>query len=390
MSHVDNDAATAAPPAGDGSPPTGPVPVIAAERVTGPVPVVGPTPPTAPSGPFDDDLFVLSDPAPGGGGGGGDDGDQRSRRGRRAEWRRTEKQRRSDAKHSVRFPIFTRSVLVWMLVFALTGLAFGASGAFWWAHFNGQVSELRRNTQDFEARSQAASAALETQRADALAQIDTALKPLQGFLSETQVLTLAQLFSPAVYTVATLDEEGHPAVGTAFAVVSDSKQSLMVTSYTTIKAATVNPGPAVTIRKGTDEIAAEVWNWDPEHDLALLRVDRGDIQVLDWASDQVAAKAVGARVFPVSGLGGAGASLTTGVVVDESAVGFQHTAPLGPAFQGGPIVTADGKVLGIASLTYRPLSFDPGDIRFAPPITTVCAKLLSCGGGSRSPGTKGG
>ena len=30
-----------------------------------------------------------------------------------------------------------------MLIFALVGMAFGASGAFWWAHFNTQVSQLR-------------------------------------------------------------------------------------------------------------------------------------------------------------------------------------------------------------------------------------------------------
>ena len=62
---------------------------------------------------------------------------------RRSEWRRTEKARRYAARNSVRFPIFTRSVLLWMLIFALVGMAFGASGAFWWAHFNTQVSELR-------------------------------------------------------------------------------------------------------------------------------------------------------------------------------------------------------------------------------------------------------
>lgn len=298
---------------------------------------------------------------------------------RRSEWRRGEKARRHAARRSVRFPIFTRSILLWMLIFALTGIAFGMSGAFWWAHFNTEVSNLRQDTQNFEARSQAASGEIEQQRKDALAQIDQALQPLQGFLSETQILQLAEKFSPAVYSVATLDEQGMASVGTAFAVLSDDKESYMITSYTTVAAATVNPGPKVTIRKSTEEIEAEVWNWDRDNDLALLKVRKGGIEVLDWVGDEQAGHALGTRIFPVSGLGGAGASLTTGVVVDLSNVGFQHTAPLGASWQGGPVVNADGKVLGIASLSYKPLGFNQGEVHFSPPISSVCSHLLQCG-----------
>lgn len=303
----------------------------------------------------------------------------RSRAQRRSEWRRSEKARRYAARNSVRFPIFTRSVLLWLLIFALTGVAFGASGAFWWAHFNSQVSQLRQDTQNFEVRSQQASGDIEQQRQDALTQIEQALKPLQGFLSETQILQLSQTFSPAVYFVSTLDNEGLPAVGTAFAVLSDDRQSYLVTSYTTVEAATVNPGPKVVLRKGTEEIPAEVWNWDPENDLALLKVAKGAIEVLEWASDEEVGGSLGGRIFPVGGLGGAGASLTTGVIVDLSASGFQHTAPLGTAWQGAPIVNTDGKILGIASLSYEPLGFASGDVHFAPPIASVCSRILSCG-----------
>jgi S1-C subfamily serine protease len=298
---------------------------------------------------------------------------------RRAEWRRAEKARRYAARKSVRFPVFTRSILLWWLVFALTGVAFGASGAFFWAHFNSQVAELREDTRDFEERSLEAQNTIETQRQEALAQIDEALKPLQGFLSESQMLQLAQLFSPAVYSVATLDENGFPSTGTAFAVLSDPGQTFLVTSHATVRASTVRPGPRITLRKGTDEIEAELWNWDAERDLALLRIARGDVPLLDWVGEDQAGRLLGTRVFPVSGLGGPGASITTGMVIDQSAVGFQHTAPLGPAFQGGPVVNVDGKVVGVASLAYRPLGFDPGQIHFSVPVSDLCQKLLSCG-----------
>jgi len=309
---------------------------------------------------------------------------------RRSEWRRTEKARRYAARNSVRFPIFTRSVLLWMLIFALVGMAFGASGAFWWAHFNTQVSQLRSDTQDFETRSQSASADIEKQKNDATAEINKALEPLKGFLTESQTIALSATFAPSVYQVATLDDQGRPSVGTAFSVITGDNESLMLTSYAAVKAATVNPGPPITLNKGSEQIEASVVNWDPANDLALLRMKKGNVPVLDWAGDDVLASALGTRIFPVSGTGGAGATLTGGTLIDQSAAGFQHTAPLGFDFQGGPVVNGDGKVLGVASLAYQPLGYDNGQIHFSPPISAACAKVLNCTGGNRLAGPPGG
>jgi hypothetical protein len=311
----------------------------------------------------------------------GADDDRGSRRRRRKEWRREDKARRYAARKSVRFPVFTRSVLLWMLLFALVGVAFGASGAFWWAHFNTQVAELREETRDIDARSAEAVAQIEAERNRTLTEIEGALQPLQGFLSETRTIQLAQLFAPSVWFVATLDAEGRPLVGSAFSVVTGPDETLMVTSYTTVAASTLAPGPDILVRNGPDELRAELVNVDPDRDLALVRVPKGDIPVLEWAADTEQARALGSRVFPVSGLGGAGASLTSGIIIDQSFVGFLATPPVGEFTQGGPVVTADGKVLGVASLSYRPLGFDPGEVHFFPYVNTVCETLLDCGGG---------
>ena len=349
-------------------------PVIDADPVTGPQPVVDTTDlPSPPSG-TDESVVVAPsvDKAD----------DRRTARQRRSEWRRAEKARRYAARNSVRFPIFTRSILLWLLIFALTGVAFGASGAFWWANFNSQVSDLRNDTQDFEERSLDAQSEIEGLREQSLDEINTALQPLQGFLSETQMLQLGQQFSPSVRFVATLDEEGQPSVGTGFAVITDDRSTYFVTSYSTVRAATIAPGPEITLRKGTEEIRGELWNWDPERDLALVRADIPNAQVLEWVDDEDAAQAVSNRIFPISGLGGAGASLTYGTIIDQSASGFQHDAPLGPSWQGGPIVNVDGKVFGVASINYAPLGFSSGEqIHFAVTVNELCQRLLSCGGG---------
>lgn len=333
-----------------------------------------------------DRVAPTADPSPGGraDGAAGDPAvAKRSRAQRRKEWRQEERARRYAARRSVRFPIFTRAVLLWMVVFALFGLAFGASGAFWWAHFNTQISEIREETRDIESRSTEALAQIEAERNAALTEIDQSLEPLAGFLSEARTIQLAQVFAPAVWFVATLDEEGRPAVGSAFAVSTTPDSSLMVTSFSTVKAASVNPAPEITLRNGSEEVVATLVNFDADRDLALLSVPRGDLAVIEWANDDQQAKALGSRVFPVSGFGGAGASLTSGIVIDQNGAGFLHDARIGLFMQGGPIVTSDGKVIGVASVDYRPLGFDPGEVHFSVSVNALCEKLLDCGGGAR-------
>lgn len=303
---------------------------------------------------------------------------------KRREWRQAERARRYAARRSVRFPIFTRSVLLWMLIFALMGVAAGGTAAFLWAHFNTEISELKEQVRDFDKRSSDAQAQIDAVKNQALTDINNQLKPIAPYLAEAKTVQLAQLFAPYVWFVATLDEEGRPAVGTAFPVASSDQTSLLITSFSTVRASSVNPAPEISLRKDAQEFKARLVSIDPDRDLALLEADRGGLQVLDWASDEQQAQSLGLRVFPVSGLGGAGASLTSGIIIDQSTAGFQHTAPIGAAMQGGPIVTADAKVVGVASVTYRPLGFDPGEIHYSVQINQACIVLLECGGGARS------
>ncbi len=312
------------------------------------------------------------------------------RRQRRSEWRRAERARRHAARNSVRFPIFTRSVLLWLLIFALTGLAFGASGAFWWANFNSQVSQLRSDTQDFEARSSSAASSIDAQRKKALAQIASAAAPLSGIEAQTQVPQLAASFSPSVYAVSTLDNTGKPSVGTAFAVQSGNGTSLMITSYTTVAAAAVAPGPAITLTKGSTQIPATLVSWDAAHDLALLSIPKDGIPVLGWASDAAQAKLLGSVVFAISGTGGSGAALSPGTVIDQSTAGFRSTVALGSDFQGAPVINVDGKVVGVASITYNPLGYDTGAVRWSTTISSACDHVLTCGGASPTAGKPGG
>lgn len=309
---------------------------------------------------------------------------KKSRHQKRKEWRQTERARRYAARRSVRFPIFTRSILLWMLLFAMMGAAFGGSGAFFWAHFNTEITELREQTTDFDKRSQEARAEIDAMRNQAVTDINNQLKPIAPFLAEANTIKQAETVSPYVWFVATENENGDPAVGSAFSVATDDAVTLMITSYDTVKAGTVNPAPKLAVRKGQEEIPGRVVSFDANKDLALIEVQRANMPVLEWASDADQAAALGLRVFPVSGLGGTGAALTSGIIIDQSGVGMLHTAPIGDFMQGGPIITADYKVIGVASIAYKPLGFDPGEIHFSVPINSVCEVLMECGGGART------
>jgi hypothetical protein len=95
-------------------------------------------------------------------------------------------------------------------------------------------------------------------------------------------------------------------------------------------------------------------------------------------------------VFAISGTGGAGAALSPGTVIDQTTDGFRSTMPLGSDFQGAPVINVDGKVVGVASLAYNPLGYDPVQVRWSVPIQLTCSRVLTCGGSAPSAGKSGG
>ena len=94
---------------------------------------------------------------------------------------------------------------------------------------------------------------------------------------------------------------------------------------------------------------------DIDGDLAVIEVETGSVPALSWAAG---APAIGTAVFGLANPGGRGLRVTFGFVsgIDRSFRGprgvritgsLEHTAPLLPGSSGGPVLNAEGQLLGI-------------------------------------------
>lgn len=282
--------------------------------------------------------------------------------------------------------LLPRSVLGITALILSTSLGAAFSGAVLYAYY-----EFRKDASDEQAQEFAETFAerldtavdiIEAEGEQARQAVRDELKPLEQLAATGETLErLRNDASQSVFFVSTLGEDGGPSVGTAFVVFSDAEQTFLLTSLATVRASTREPRPPLRVRQGGEEIDARLVSWEEDgaHDLALLSIARGNLERLPWAEgDPVIG--VGERVFAVSGLGAGGGAVSQGLVGDVSGAGIQHDAPIGPQFQGAPLLNSNGEVVGVASRVYAPLGFAPDAVWFAPVIQRACEQVLSCPG----------
>jgi S1-C subfamily serine protease len=273
-----------------------------------------------------------------------------------------------------------------MILAASLGAAFSGVVLYSYYAFRLQKTDDRISAliNNYKKTFQNAEGDLAAQRDAAKADIQKELAPLQSLRADTAVIgDLVKKVAPSMFFVHTLDANGQPSVGSGFVIASDPDQSLIVTSYTTVQAATHRPGPDVFVRQGGQDTKVTVSTWDQGNDLALILLPKGNVPKLDPAPGTPPLQ-MGTRIFAVSGLGAAGASVVQGFVTDVSATGIQHNASVGQQFQGGPLVNSDGQVIAVASRSYGPLNFTSDAVWFAPPIELACKQILKCPNGSLS------
>ena len=146
-----------------------------------------------------------------------------------------------------------------------------------------------------------------------------------------------------------------------------------------VRASIVRPGPEIFLQQDKTKATATLWSWQEDKDVALLIMPTGNLQKLQWAASD--STKVGTQVFAVSGFGTAGGAVTNGFIADVSTSGVQHSAALGTAFRGGPLLDGTGKVVALLSKTYSPFGFASDGVWFAPPVSAACDKVLKCPNG---------
>lgn len=170
-------------------------------------------------------------------------------------------------------------------------------------------------------------------------------------MSSTTLSSLADRVAPAIVGL-----RGRSRRGSGFVVDS----GVAVTLARNVRA---RGGDELTLRTAAGDVAARVGGIDPTVDLAVLRFDgAADLPALPWAdADRIAALAIGTPVFAFGDPGGMGLRGTAGAVsaaprpvrgaggrlIDET---IEHTAPLPRGSGGGPLLDADGQVLGVNAL----------------------------------------
>ena len=274
------------------------------------------------------------------------------------------------------------------LVFFM-GLAAALTGAVRYAYYESRLERTERAIDEFTSsyteEFDAARAELQAERDEAIARIDDTLDELDQFAAGGETLAaLLERTQPSVFFVSTVDDTGAPSVGSAFVVFADNDQSFLLTDLAVVRSSTAQPGPGITLRKGDDELAAELFTWDDASGIALLAVDRPALPALPFVDDPSSVQP-GDRAFVVSGLGAAGASISQGTITDNASNAVQHDVGVGMAHRGGPLLDADGQVIAVASRNYSPLGFDPLAVFFAPPIRLACETVIRCPDGNVTP-----
>ena len=285
-----------------------------------------------------------------------------------------------------RHRILPRTVIGISGMLMALGIGAAFAGAAFYAYYDDRLAENEREVarfvDGFDQQFTDASSAIDQLRVQSVEEIRGELAPLGEFVTEQNgVIELPALAGPSVWTISTLDEAGRPISGSAFAVTGHEGGTALVTSYSLVRASTGAPGPEITLIKNGERVEATLWSWDPSRDLALV-VTPAEIPTLDLAvgTDQI--DALGARVFAMSGIGGQGATASPGVLIDQSDVGVQHTAAIGEAFLGGPLLDGSGLVIGVTTLDYEPFGIENGQVSFAPDVSGICARVLRCADGT--------
>lgn len=299
---------------------------------------------------------------------------------RRAHRRQVRQDARAAWKTSgVGWRVFPRTLLGICLTLTAVGVGAGAAGAVLFVYYDGRLEDnevtLSNTAIEVEQRVVEGVATIEDISALGAERVTSALGPYADYaLGDNGLPVPAAAVADAIFVLSSRDTEGRSVVATATAVSVVSGRTLLVTAYSSVAAATADPGPPVTVNVAGRPTEAEVVRWDEELDLAVVSVG-GVLPVVRFAPVAELGVSAGAPVFAVSA---SALTATPGVVAVVDTAGLRHTAAVDADFAGGPVVDTSGQVLGFTAPGYRPGGAGGFSVPWAPTVIQACGELLNC------------
>ncbi|HWH96144.1 MAG TPA: trypsin-like peptidase domain-containing protein [Baekduia sp.] len=198
--------------------------------------------------------------------------------------------------------------------------------------------------------------------------------------------------SPGVVTILSAFAGGDGAggagggLGSGFVVSEDGEIATNAHVVTTGEGASIRKAGEVFVRFGDgNQVDARIVGFDPFSDVALVKVEPAGLTLRPLALGTIDDVAVGAPVAAIGSPFGEERSLSVGVIsatdrAIESLTGFQTSgalqtdAAINSGNSGGPLLDADGRVLGINS-QIRSSSGSGSGVGFAVPVDVVRRSL---------------
>jgi S1-C subfamily serine protease len=162
-----------------------------------------------------------------------------------------------------------------------------------------------------------------------------------------------------------------------FVVVRDGEDAFLLTSFSLLadpRRPDVPLDVPVRVLTPDGETTAEVHSWDEERDLLLLRSRLGAIEPLEWrpAEEELAA---GDRLVAVGLTASLDLVRVAAELASEGGALLVSDLPALATLEGGPVLDADGRIVGVRTPRARGSGGDPTVV----PIRVLCDRLLrSC------------
>lgn len=164
--------------------------------------------------------------------------------------------------------------------------------------------------------------------------------------------------------------------GSGFVVRSTAHRSELITNFHVVAEGYVNGDREVKVRRNNQTLDGTITDASESNDLAVIRIHES-FPALRFADEE---PSVGDPVMALGSPIGLGGTVTSGIVSafrEEQGLKYlQFSAPISPGNSGGPVIDAQGRVVGVAVLKYVGDAIE--GVGFAIPTDRVCVALDVC------------